>query len=620
MGEQMTDQRRELPLKSPEQWLGEARRCEREGELFRAYDSAMQGLTQHPGDLALQHRAVMCLAASGATRQAAAKFVEFGLDHAAAAAPTRRLRMDIATLAARLAKDEALARAGDERRVRLRGAAELYQKAFAEESAAGNPEAYYPGINAASLNLLAGEQATAAALAGKVLDQLSAIPPEKRDYWALASEIEALLVLGRLGDARERMRAVRRMWAATTNFRELASTIRQLRLVVAANGLEETCLTDLLLPRILHFCGPVIAAPGEPGRFPAAEETRIAAEIEARLAGADIGVGYGSLAAGADILFAEALLRKDALLNVVLPFDREEFIEVSVRPAGAQWVARFAACLAAAETVRYATTDRYLGDDALFGYCSQLAMGLAILRSRYLATAVEQIAVWDGNPPTGSADTAVDMAIWRRTGCPQSVISCGDGCAARPTGATAVRPILRRPRAMLFTDMKDFSTLDDAQLPRFVDVVLAKFAEVIDGYGAEVLHVETWGDGIYLVFDDAGQAARCALDLQEAVTRLDLAGAGLPVGLAMRIGGHLGPVYAGRNPITKAPAFFGAQVSHAARVEPIAPPGLIYVTEPFAAVLALHNAAEFVCEYVGMTEAAKHSGTLPMFLLRRAVA
>jgi hypothetical protein len=42
------------------------------------------------------------------------------------------------------------------------------------------------------------------------------------------------------------------------------------------------------------------------------------------------------------------------------------------------------------------------------------------------------------------------------------------------------------------------------------------------------------------------------------------------------------------------------------------------VTETFAAVLALHNAAQFSCDYVGNTEMAKHYGRLRMFLLRRA--
>jgi class 3 adenylate cyclase len=619
--EEVLNEAPRLSPKSPEEWLAEVNRCERDAELFRAYDIAMQGLIEHPDALALKHRAVLCLASTGATRQAAEKFAALALDGAAGTAQSRRLRMDIASLKARLAKDDAFARRGEDRQSRLREAARLYQTVFAEEAAANNPEAYYPGINAASLFLLAGNRDEATATAVAVLQQLVSSPPERRGYFECVSEMEALLVLGRLDEARERVRTVRRMLAApgAIGFRDLASTIRQLRLVIAANRLDDEWLAEIVPPRVVHYLGHIISAPGGRGRFPAAQEGEIAAAIEARITGAGIGFGYGSLAAGADILFAEALLRHGASLHVVLPFNRAEFVEISVRPAANRWVKRFEECFAAAEmsgTVRYATEDRYLGDDALFGYCSQLAMGLAILRARYLCTKAEQIAVWDGRPPAGPIGIAADMANWRRTGRPQSVIHCSQSAAPNAAGTSSERRTVRRTRAMLFADIRGFSKLVDAELPRFVDTVLGAFAEVIDCYGTDVLLANTWGDGLYLVFDDAGKAARCGLDLQAAMAGIDLAAAGLPDHLALRIGGHLGPVYIGRDPIMKQQNFFGAHVSRAARIEPVTPEGCVYVTETLAAVLAIHNADEFTCDYVGITEAAKHYGPMRMFLLR----
>jgi class 3 adenylate cyclase len=76
----------------------------------------------------------------------------------------------------------------------------------------------------------------------------------------------------------------------------------------------------------------------------------------------------------------------------------------------------------------------------------------------------------------------------------------------------------------------------------------------------------TWGDGLFLVFDDAGKAASCALELQEAMEAVDLITAGLPPHLALRLGGHLGPVYGEHDPIRKHLNFFGAHVSRAASV------------------------------------------------------
>jgi hypothetical protein len=50
-----------------EEWLAKACPCERQGELFRAYQLARQALAKFPDDLALQHRAVLCLTSTGAT-------------------------------------------------------------------------------------------------------------------------------------------------------------------------------------------------------------------------------------------------------------------------------------------------------------------------------------------------------------------------------------------------------------------------------------------------------------------------------------------------------------------------------------------------------------------------
>ena len=115
-----------------------------------------------------------------------------------------------------------------------------------------------------------------------------------------------------------------------------------------------------------------------------------------------VGFAYGSLASGADILWAETLLDSGAELHVVLPFALHDFLETSVTPSGENWVRRFHECLGRAVSVTYATEGRFLGDEILFGYCARLAMGLAILRSRFLDARVFQLALWDGHgPPRG---------------------------------------------------------------------------------------------------------------------------------------------------------------------------------------------------------------------------
>ena len=68
---------------------------------------------------------------------------------------------------------------------------------------------------------------------------------------------------------------------------------------------------------------------------------------------------------------------------------------------------------------------------------------------------------------------------------------------------------------------------------------------------------------------------------------IDLEAEGLPAHLALRIGGHVGPVFPTYDPVLDANGFMGSHVSRTARIEPVTPAGAVYVTEPFAAALVL---------------------------------
>jgi hypothetical protein len=136
----------------------------------------------------------------------------------------------------------------------------------------------------------------------------------------------------------------------------LATTGRQLERIVAAKKIDSSVLGAFVPPTVVHFLGDAIAA----------QAATAAPDIAALVEGISIGAAYGSLASGADIMFAEALLGQGVAVNVVLPFAAGDFIEQLVRPAGEAWVRRFEDCMAAAKTVRFATEDAYLGDDQLF--------------------------------------------------------------------------------------------------------------------------------------------------------------------------------------------------------------------------------------------------------------
>jgi class 3 adenylate cyclase len=307
----------------------------------------------------------------------------------------------------------------------------------------------------------------------------------------------------------------------------------------------------------------------------------------------------------------------------VLPFAAREFVEQSVTSCGPDWVERFARCLDAATAVRYATDDAFLGDDILFRYGGELAMGLALLRARYLDADVRQLAVWNGKPSYSDAGTAIDVATWQSGGRAVTIVAPdGETVEAHPPTPTPTAAFQqpragRVVRAMLFGDFKWFSRLTDEQAVTFATHVLGPIAAVMRSHHDDVLHANTWGDGVTVVLPDAATAAAFALELQEAVSSIDLESEGLPPHLALRLGGHVGPVFPIYDPVLELHRFTGSHVNRTARIEPITPAGTVYVTEAFAAALVLAGNRGLTCEYVGHMAAAKGYGSLRMYRLRR---
>jgi hypothetical protein len=589
-------------------WFSLAKRAEQNGEFFRAFDLAAKGLAEHPDDWLLKHLGVLCLSRAGATDQARRRFVEFGL-------PAHTDKLEVGALRARLLKDQGLQCGGPERRALLLEAAQAYEAVHRQAEATGDPDAYYPAINAATLQLLAGEERKAAELAARVVNDLTREGrAQAASYFEIATLMEAHLLL-RDGPSAEALVPAARA-ANGSDGAGLATTARHLRLIARETGLDAPWLLAFAPARIVFYTGHMIAPVGRSGRFAAEAEGRVRDDIAAALDRAPVAAGYGALASGADILFAEALLARGASLHLVLPFRLDDFVEISVRPAGEAWIDRFRASLGAATTLRYANEGAYDGDPELFGYSSRLAMGLALLHARQLGAPVEQLAVWDGRGGAAQrAGTSVDVGRWRRAGLPETIIGTDSFQAAHPQAEAHAAPGQRVEAAMLFADVKGFSRLDDAEVLRFVKGVLAPLAAVVDAHQAHLVFSNTWGDGLFLALNDVGAAAGCALALHAAMDRIDRRALGLPDWLGLRIGGHVGPVRVERDPVLKRANCFGAHVTRAARIEPVTPIGCAYVTESFAAALALDGHDGFACDYVGTTSAAKGYGSMRMFLL-----
>lgn len=602
--------------------LAEVRAARKRGELFEAFDRARLAIEERGMDARLAYEAVLCLARAGASELAHRRYLEYGL--------SPDLGLDYATLLGRIAKDEALALTGPARTEKLFEAAEAYRAAFVRY-----PD-YYPAINAATLYLLAGDEADArefALLARRHLERLAAEEARPANFWELATAAEAALILGEQDAAREAV--ARAMEISDLDVTGVASTRRQLRLIVAARQLDPSILDPMTPPTVAHYTGHRLTPWGRPGRFPATMEPVVAAAIRAAVARHDIRFGYGSLASGADILFAEAILDAGGEVHAVLPFAYEDFVRISVADSGQDWIDRFERLTRHPRMrISLATFDPFLGDDEIFGYAARYAMGLAVIRAEMVGGPAVQLAVWDGQGGAGIAGTAADVAFWRgelKRDC-DVIWPIADGGSASPQhpgvtpGVTAPQAVVadgttaREPhrvlRALLFCDVKGFSKLNDVTIPVFFREVMGALARATRRHKHAILFKNTWGDAIHTIMRDAPSAAALALDLQDEMERIDLAGLGLPEGLALRVGGHVGPIYSSWDNVLEEETFYGAQVTRCARIEPIAFTGKVFVSEAFAAELAL-TSLDFSSEYVGTIPTAKQFGRMPMYLLRK---
>lgn len=277
------------------------------------------------------------------------------------------------TLQARLVKDRAKRAKGQDRAPLFEQSAALYAKVGRTAGAS------YSLINAATLYLLAGKKSQSVALAREALSLIESNPEEgETPYWHEATRAEALLLLGQEPLARSALaQAIRKQPDA---WEDHASTIGQLKLIQAELGQDPSWIDAYSPPKSVHFSGVAGLSQSQEG---------IAEAIRQFIAEEKPGFAYGALAAGADLIFAQAFLdhrdqcAPQAELHVVLPLEIDEFREISVRVFGEHWVPLFDRVLEEASTLLI------LGqEDAPLSlaieHSDQVAMGCAVRNAHIL--------------------------------------------------------------------------------------------------------------------------------------------------------------------------------------------------------------------------------------------
>lgn len=178
---------------------------------------------------------------------------------------------------------------------------------------------------------------------------------------------------------------------------------------------------------IFHYCGHIISR-DESGRFPRSNEDIVKNVIDTYFKPMEVSSCYGSLASGADILFAETLINKGASLHLILPFEKEHFINLSVRWSGSQWVKRFDRLINRAESVTQVYCDKPKDENLSFALCTEIALGLGLkevyIKQEEQGSQLQQLTLWDQQLTEGIAGTYPDMNRAQAIGLSTTYISC----------------------------------------------------------------------------------------------------------------------------------------------------------------------------------------------------
>lgn len=411
-----------------------------------ALEQFEDGLRVEPGDAVCRSKRIICLSRMGHHEEAHEAARQLVADRPSDA--------EALSLAGRVEKDRWQSRWRFEERgpEQLRAAARmenasleeaqvLYRKGFIAD-----PSHHYSGINALTLLLLlkhlgsAVQQVMLDNLIGGVLwAALTAQERDGKNYWAKASYAELCLLVNPhekvVKEYRSVAAAAKGDWFALDSTRQTLTLLHDLQFrpddTQAALDIidrEIARSTPPFQPRqVFLFSGHMVDAPNRAKtRFPVTMVPRATEEIGRVLE--DLQAGPGDLAltqgaAGGDLIFAEACVRRGVRLQLLLPLPEPEFIEASIKPSadGQAWFKRY---VALKETLKppHAEPPRIMPAElgptpahaSPFERCNLWLLYTAL---SYGPDKVRFVCLWDGGGSDGPGGTQhmVDE-VKRRTG------------------------------------------------------------------------------------------------------------------------------------------------------------------------------------------------------------
>lgn len=450
---------------------------------------------------------------------------------------------------------------------------------------------------------------------------------DSQKFWLETNRAEMALLEGDLKSAAAHYCEMASL--APDQLSSISANASVCRMLLAELGHPQDTLDHCFsLPPVVIYSGHMFDLPGrKTERFPAQRENALKAAIADWLDEHKVLHGHGSASAGADLLFAEALLERGGRLRLVLPFSIEETRRHCVAPHGEDWSRRYDDIIAAAEeisVVEDGEIDDLADSPAHYRYTNRQLFGGAALRAARMALKLQPLVIWDAAdtkaPQAGG--TGDFVALSRSLGIRPLAFSPADGSIGEAADGPEPLPlkateqsVSRRIRTFLFADVKGFSSIPDSKLRKVATDFLKGAAEILHGEDSGVILCNTWGDALFVVFDSVEKAAATALKLRDG----DHGG---PSGgsFNMRISLHAGPVYISHDPVIDNEAYIGSNVVRAARMEPIAEVGQVLVSDELAALLATNpdSRTRYDFHYLGLARLPKGYGRMPAYELDHA--
>ena len=566
------------------------------------YELSRQYVKGSPGEFELRHFSALSLAKLGAPDKALDIAKEI-LKESNSLNPI--LTEEVLSLLGRIYKDKASsARNISYKYQYLKQSINSYNEAYLIN------KGYYPGINLATLLMISGDKERSKKVAEEVLKQCISVQDD--NFWRLATIAEAYCILDQKEDSKIYFKK-----AITSSGNSIDLKIAVSKQLFELNKvlcIDEEILSIVDPPNVCSFAGHLIdKEESDIVRFPLADTDLIRKNISKAIEENNIQISYSGCAAGADIIFLELMQEKKLQTHILIPFDQNDFFEVSIKPYGEMWGKRYKNVIKKATSVKILTGEAYSNDDILFRYSSRIMLGRSLVKARQLRKKPIHISVISESASLLTGGTLETLNDSKSFGHKNIIIKLPK-YSSKNSHQNKISFISKRDiKTMIFADIVGFSKLNEEESLTFYTSYLNSVSELLKKTDYSPDFVNTWGDGLFFVYKDIKTASKFSMDLMKLINAMSHSP---DKDISIRVGMHIGPVLKIFDPILKKNNFIGHHVNIAARIEPICLPGHIYLSENAHAYLELYNDGFIQTEYVGRIILPKNSGEENLYLIK----